>query len=207
MSIVAAIRYENKIFIGSDSIVLEEETSKKFVTTQPKVFELDNGLVIGFVGPWRLGQVLRYGIVSPSNEISISSLKLPKDRHENFEFMVKKFVPQLIQVLEAANITSLEGALPEFEGSILVAWKNNLFLIDSIFQVFEIEDFYTAIGGADDISIGSLATFFEMNLASLPEPVLVDDEETLYKNALMTALCISEKYYASVQSPFTIIST
>jgi ATP-dependent protease HslVU (ClpYQ) peptidase subunit len=169
--------------MGGDSAGSTYDTS--YIQTAPKVFLKSEKMLIGFVGSFRLGQVLQY------------SLRLPLHSHHydnNMQYLVDAFIPELIKEFKACGIATVKDEFVYGLGEFLVGYNGELFSIDHEFQVLQNETNFMCTGSGEDFAYG---TMFGL---SLFQPVCTDIEQRI-KLALKT----SAYYSKAIREPFTIL--
>lgn len=137
MTCIAGIRAKDgTVYIGGDSCACD--TDSVVVRRDPKVFRTNGGLLLGFCGSYRLGQVVRYHMPA-----------FDPTPYSAFEAMVTQFVPALRATVEKHGVD-------EDDWSLLVAYNGGLFEVCDDYQVGESADGFAAIGSAYTYALGSL---------------------------------------------------
>lgn len=187
MTCIIAYKTKDKIYMGSDSAVVVggnsgEGTLIRTMTEPPKVFHKE-GLLIGFAGTPRFGQIVR-DCFYPT----------PLGKNENIvTYLTTTFVNELIKTLD--ELKHLEIRTGEACGyQFLVGAQGRFFKISVDFAVIEVDDAFTAIGSGEDYALGALAA-------------LKDAPELNIKEIIRYALEITARYCPSVREPFTIIES
>ena len=151
MSVVVAIKKEDKIYIGSDSQVTRGGTRRTLNNPNNykiwKVRGVDNCLM-AHVGNVRDANVIRL----------IDGLVTDYDAYKNnvdYEYVVKSIVPDIVNALKARGFVKDEPYLDHMDSCFLFAFQNQLYMINTDGCVIEIDD-YVAIGSGSDQAIGSL---------------------------------------------------
>ena len=153
MSVVVAIKKDGVIYLGSDSQVTRGGTRTSL--TNPNNFKIwkvkgvDNCLM-GHVG------LLRDACVIRVMENLVREIDVIHDE-VNFEYVVTRIVPKIIDELKEFNYIETEGKFKNMESKYLFAFKDKLFVIGFDGSVIEVDD-YIAIGSGESESIGSLLT-------------------------------------------------
>ncbi len=151
MSVVVAIKDNDKVYIGADSQVTRGGTRTTLKNENNyKVWRVIGAphCLMAHVGNLRDANVVR---LMPD---LVTDYNIFRD-HIGFKFVVKKVVPDIIDELTAAGFLK-DGKNTEFlESSFLFAYKDQLYMINLDKSVIEIED-YVAIGSGADQAIGSL---------------------------------------------------
>ncbi len=145
MTCIVAIKDNNKVYIGADSAAISDTS----VSTRkdPKVFK--NGkFLFRFSGSFRFGQLLRFAFKPPKHE-----------KKDDFEYLCTDFVKKLQTTLEKNGLGGEnKRSEREVEGSIIIAYKGNIYVMDSDFQIGIPVDNYASIGCGSDLALGSLHT-------------------------------------------------
>lgn len=153
MSVVVAIKKDGVVYLGSDSQVTRGGTRTSL--TNPNNFKIwkvkgvDNCLM-GHVG------LLRDACVIRVMENLVREIDVIHDE-VNFEYVVTRVVPKIIDELKEFNYIETEGKFKNMESKYLFAFKDKLFVIGFDGLVIEVDD-YIAIGSGESESIGSLLT-------------------------------------------------
>ena len=154
MSVVVAIKKDGIIYMGADS-----QASKggcKVVLTNPNNFkvwpmsDVDNCLM-GGVGTTRASNIIRVadGLIPEMVDI--------KDGVD-FRFVVKRFVPRLMEELDDYNVLVKESdSVPDMNATFLLAYHDRLYSIERYGCVVEIDD-CCAIGSGAGEAYGSLVS-------------------------------------------------
>ena len=152
MSVIVAIKKDGVIYMGADSQVSRGGT--RTTLSNPKNYKIwamsdtDNCLM-GSVGVLRIANIIK---VADGLIPEIVDLKDGVD----FRFVVKSFVPRLMEELESYEaLTREKDELPNMEASFLLAYHDRLYSIDRFGCVIEVDDF-CAIGSGASEALGSL---------------------------------------------------
>jgi ATP-dependent protease HslVU (ClpYQ) peptidase subunit len=124
-----------------------------------------------------MSQVLQYGWSAPSRAVGCDLMK----------YMCTVFVDSIRDSLKDAGFARDEKG-EEIGGNFLVAYDNELFQIESDYQVGRTINSYAAIGSGYSYALGSIFTSEE------------DDSETRIKIALAAAA----NFNTTVRAPFTV---
>lgn len=172
------------VWIGGDSLGSNGFT--KAVESQPKIFrnKIFKNVVMGSTSTFRHIDLLKY------SDTLFNELDLYKDTKLDHEYMVTKFVPNIIQLFKDGLISESEtnrGA------NFIVGAKNKLFEVQCDYSVLEPERGFTAVGCGEYAANASLFTTEGMKM-SIPDRI---------KLALQSA----ESCCCGVQRPFLIMNT
>ncbi|STO12699.1 Uncharacterised protein [[Flavobacterium] thermophilum] len=182
MTCIVGLVHNGVTYIGADS--LASNSYMKTVRKDKKVFKLKDtpSAVIGFTTSYRMGQLLMYA----------TGLINPKDKPINHEYIVKKFIPKVIELFENGGFSKDHSGEKE-GGTFLLGYKDKLFKIESDYQVSESIDNYMACGNGEAFALGSLMTTENTNLSP-------------YKR-IRLALQAASKFAIGVEPPFYILNT
>ena len=151
MSVVVAIKKDNKVYLGCDSQVTSGGTRTTLKNPDNykiwKVLGTENCLMAS-VGDVRDACVVR------TMDRLVTDYNIYKG-HISFDFVVNSIVPDIIQRLEEVRYLKKEGVFEGFNSSFLFAYDDQLYLIASDGSVITIEDF-VAIGSGKNEAVGSL---------------------------------------------------
>ena len=173
MTCVVGIEHEAGVTIGADSAAVDGDDIS---TSVPKVFRRGEYL-IGFSESFRVGQVIRY------------RMKLPAQRCDDpLEHLATVFVDELRRAVHQAAATSTDTP-DELAGPLLVAYRRQLFTIDTDYAVHPANG-YAAIGSGATYALGALHA-----TDGLPHP----------RGRVEAALHAATTHCTSVRPPFTIL--
>jgi ATP-dependent protease HslVU (ClpYQ) peptidase subunit len=170
-------------YIGADSIGSNSYT--KTIRKDKKVFKLKDTdkAIIGFTSSFRMGQLLMYA----NNLLD----KRDEDKIDH-EYLVTKFVPEVIQLFEKGGFSRNESG-EKSGGSFLLGFKDRLYSIDGDFQVGENALNYDACGSGEEFAKGSLHSTNGFNLP--PE------------QRVRKALQAASEFSLYVGGPFYVLNT
>ena len=189
MSVVIAIKKNNRIYMGADTLASFGEVKRNCISKDGRKIQLlDNGVLLGTAGSV-------YGIqrVLAQSEI----FTVPDDGFFDKKYIVKNIIPKLYQLYKSQDMLEKNKDQPDsLPESFLVAYKDKLFLITGVFDVVSIEHYAT---------IGSGGTVTLAGLIKLDEEDEQNDEDI--NNKMIDILRISESRIRSVGAPFCLIDT
>jgi len=148
MSVVVAIKDNDKIWIGCDSQVTYGYT-KSTLKSQRKIWRVEdeNNLIIGLVGVCRDMDILS------TTEDWIE--ELPKLKNEvNFKYIVRKVVPKIFSELNKFGRMETKNGQWFIDSSVTFAYKNNAYQIGHNGEVMEIDDILIS-GSGRTLGIGA----------------------------------------------------
>ena len=185
MTCIVGLVHNGVTYIGADSLGSTPYT--KAVRKDKKVFHLKNSdkVIIGAVHSFRMTQLLMFA----DNIIDERDIK---DDLINYEYMVTKFIPNVIDLFEKNGFSRIDQN-EKVGGRFLVGYKDRLFDIDTDFQVGENLCGYSALGSGSDFAMGSLYSTEGM----------IDDPITRIHMALQAAT----QFAVGVEPPFHILNT
>lgn len=140
------VGYENngEVYIGADS--QGSSGWDKTDRADHKVF-ISHGILYGFTSSYRMGQILKY---------HSTRLFSPIREKDPFGYVVTCLVPMWRAILKEHGFTSIENNT-ETGGSWLLGVDENLFTIESDFQVSKSKHCYSAVGCGARYALGALA--------------------------------------------------
>jgi len=164
--------------LGSNGVVKQiESTSKIFTNHSSKI-------LIGGTSSYRHLNLLQYA------DNLFDEISFGKENEINHKFMVKKFIPRVIEMFN-------KGIASEEEenrgGNFIVVTPQRLFEVQEDYSVLEPENGICAVGCGEEVAMGSLLTTENMNI--VPE------------ERIAMALKAAEQYCTGVQRPFHIMCT
>jgi ATP-dependent protease HslVU (ClpYQ) peptidase subunit len=183
MTCIAGLVDGSTTYLGADSC--GSNGYSKVVRADKKVFKLKDtpNAILGYTSSFRMGQLLMYatGLIDKRDEPNI-----------NHEYLVTKFIPNVVKLLKD-GLYSQNDKGEESGGTFLLAYKHNLYKIESDYQVGMSVDNYDACGCGQDYALGSLHATNGTNLTPI---------ERIHK-----ALQAASKFSVGVSAPYYIINT
>jgi len=168
MTCIIGLVHNDKVYIGGDSAGISG--SNLTIRADPKVFR--NGpFLIGFAGSFRVGQLLHYALKAP----------IHPDGMGDYEYMVVEFIKTVRTMLKDNGFDN--------GPCFLCGYKNQLYSVDSDFQVGLPLYRIAAVGCGGNIALGAVHA-----LAGW-EP----------EDKIKRALEISAELNTGVAPPFTIM--
>jgi ATP-dependent protease HslVU (ClpYQ) peptidase subunit len=179
MTCVVSLKTPDKIYIGADSAAVDG--LDVCTVKDEKVFALGDKMLIGFAGSFRVGQVVRY------------SLKIPaqKPGKSDHEYMCIDFIKALQKTLDDHGLET-KGE-KEMDCIMLIAYKGEVYEIDSDFRVGIHSEVYNSVGSGRSFALGAMDAII--------------DQKTPPDKKIQKALLAAAKYNAGVSAPFLIRST
>ena len=180
MTCIVGLVDKGKVYIGGDSAGANSFWDLT-VRADPKVF-VNGPFIMGFTSSFRMGQLLRYKLKTPSR------FKDDGTQKEVYEYMVTDFVDAVRQCLKDGGYASKRNEIEE-GGTFLVGYEGRLFCIESDYQVGEALDGFMAVGCGDQIARGAL---YGTQMQPPEERIRI-------------ALEAAERFSAGVRGPFIIL--
>jgi hypothetical protein len=185
MTAIVGLVHDGQVYVGGDSAGVAG--LDLMVRSDPKVFTLPGGYVVGFTSSFRMGQVIRYAFTPPPGAL------VAKDLHG---FMCTKVIDGLREALKLAGWATKDQER-ESAGTLLVGVAGRLFRIESDYQVGEAADGYDAVGCGAQVAMGALfASRPDLHITPWTPPERV-----------VMALEAAERFSAGVRGPFTVAVT
>lgn len=174
MSIVIAIRCNNKIYLGADTQAtkgqIKERTSKIW-----KVEHLKNS-AFGWTGSLRNSQLVKYapGIITEFEEFNGIDTR----------FVVLNLFDRVYELFRLHGIVPKEDKEPrELNDEFIFACKDNAWVISYDGSVTEIDD-YLCIGSGSDVALGVLETNKgDDPKTRIEKAIKASSDKTLYVNS------------------------
>ena len=173
--VLALISDDNEVVMGCDSAgVTGDELD---IRSDSKMF-FKNGCLFGFCGSFRVCQLVKYYLDFAKFQ--------PKSKMDPFEYVVKKVVVPLQDMLKQQNVPK-----DEEDFSFIIGFHSSIFVVSADFQVAESRDGFCAIGAGAQIAKGALYVAKKAGCFSS-------------KNAVVMGLKAAERYSTEVRGPFMI---
>jgi hypothetical protein len=202
--VIGLVDTYKRVHLACDSSATDMEGESIESIQNQKIFKKGE-YIMGVSGSFRIMDIVRYLFEPPSfnyrpSEHNDFDGEYQPEREkiyegENFlkmnkaKFMVQFFIPKLIKCLNNNKCLKNMENVVSMDGSILVGFEENLFCIDSDFQVGCCgTDNFMVIGCAGDPAKGSLLNSYY----NWQDPC----------ESLMLALTASSKYSKNVKGPF-----
>ena len=150
MTCIVGLIKGDTVFLGGDSAATDGSL-KRTIIKDPKVF-VKGELGFGVCGSPKVMDALAHGMELPE-----------QDGGEDRSFLVSTLVPAIregLVKLDAAGVDSGPfggGSGVTFEGEMLVAYRGNLYKLQSNFQLIASANGYDATGSGGTLALGSLS--------------------------------------------------
>jgi ATP-dependent protease HslVU (ClpYQ) peptidase subunit len=135
MTCIVGVIENGVIYVGGDSAGVAGSAIR--IREDSKIFT-KNGMIFGFTSSFRMGQIIRYSFVIPHQ----------KESKDDYEYLCTDFISSLSSSLKENGYK--DG------GTFLLGYKNNLYRVDSDFQVAKNNFNYDACGCGEDYALGAL---------------------------------------------------
>ena len=142
MTCIVGLVDDGRVWMGADS--RSTSASDWCLTTQsPKIIEKD-GALFGCAGSPRIGQLIRY------------STTLPKRLPDDLDREVFEIVAAIQRGLREGNCIAVDGGAETYDGTILLGYRGNLFLVSNDYSITQPRENYQAIGSGSPTALGAL---------------------------------------------------
>lgn len=146
MSMVLGIRHNGKVTMAVDSVAAGSEVT--VIRKESKMY-WNGQYLIGFVGSFRYGQVVKF---TDLPEFPEELLSPDADENKVEGFFVRQFIPVLQDAVYDANVDPEDLR----ESSLMVAVGPHLFVIEPGFQIMSYVHDYAALGIAEQAALVAL---------------------------------------------------
>jgi len=172
------------VYIGADS--LGSNYYLQALYKNKKVFKAKNNdnILMAICGDYKLQNFLSV------EENLVEEIKELKNE-VNFEHMVKYVSPKIMNLAKQYNCCENDKGYSRINGSIIFAYKNQLYSIGSNGQVLEPADNYIAGGSGEDFALAALSQNGDKDVVS----------------RIIEGLEAAEKHALGVKRPFYIMNT
>lgn len=184
MTCVVALKHEGVVYIGADSLATMGEAKSAII--EKKVFKdiNCNELLIGYSGWLNIG-LMKYESLVDESDITENRI--------NREYIFTTLLNKIRENASKLNIVSEVESIKYLQGSLLVAYADQLYSIDNTFDIQEINDF-VAIGSGRPYAMGSLYSTEKMKMMDPSERIIL-------------ALESAEVFDTGVGGPFYVLNT
>jgi ATP-dependent protease HslVU (ClpYQ) peptidase subunit len=166
----------DNVIMGADSASMDGRYGQ-YDIADGKIFT--NGeFVIGITGSPRAANLLRFKFEPPYH----------KPETDTYKYMCTEFIDAVRKLYKENGFTIIEDGQEFAYGSIMVAYRGKLFVINSDYQVMLHKHPYASIGCGDFLALGSLYS----------------TEDKAPEIRVFTALRAAEQFSAGVRGPFII---
>ena len=189
MSIVVAIKKNDKVYLGADTQTTRNDNKKNYLNEESrKLILLDNGIILRAVGPKMGGKLI---FAHPE------FFELPDDGELTKKYISQVILPKINECLEANNMIETEkSSPPRWKNAFIIAYKDKLFWLNGRGSVTVINHF---------VSIGAGESVVYPGLMKLDKTEVKSDDEI--NKAITEILRISADRKTSISAPFYLINT
>lgn len=180
MTCIVALRGIKTIFMGCDSAGVGGYSRVNRI--DPKIYRIEDKMLIGFTTSYRMGQLLGYSLTLPKHHSDVSVET----------YMSTLFIDAVRTCLKTGGWAEKEKD-QERGGNFLVAYRARIFEIESDYQVGERSEDYSAVGCGFELALGSLYTSGRAAVGSIHQRERVE-----------LALTAAAEFSAGVHPPFRI---
>ena len=181
MTCVVGLVQDNTIYIGGDSLASDEKGTAIVGRADEKVF-INDHVIMGFCGSFRVGQLLRHALTVPNQ---------PTKQEDDMAYMVIDFVDALRTLQKEKGSMKKEDEEETHPAELMVGYRKQLYIVGGDFDVGRPLDNYYAIGAGAQIAFGSMHA---------TKGLVLDP-----RRRIEMALEAAEMYDAAVRRPFTIL--
>ena len=192
MTTIIAVKSENRVYMGCDSLFMDMGSFEPVKRTQSKLIIKDE-LIIGMAGSsgCKMFQVIK-------SKLHLSTTKKIKSE-DLLDYMVNEFCDKYYEVMKAERLLVLDEDTKELDASpaiMLIGIRDRIFHVGEDFDVSEIDMPFYSIGSGSSYALGSL----NATLSLCQKELSVED-------SVLFALKASEKFVQSVKGPFQLVNT
>ena len=142
MTCVVGLVHKGRVYLGVDSAAVQGWTRR--TSRVSKVFRR-GPFLIGYTTSFRMGQLLEHHLnVAPQTE-----------KQTDMSYMVTHFIEVVRVLLKEKGFTKIESNT-EKGGQFLVGYRQQLYTVESDFQVGHLAEQYDAIGSGADFALGAM---------------------------------------------------
>jgi ATP-dependent protease HslVU (ClpYQ) peptidase subunit len=131
------------VYMGGDSAGVSGYSLQ--IRTDEKVFRT-GPFLMGFTTSFRMGQLLRYDLEPPEHPTKMSSM----------QYMVTRFIPTVRELFKGGGFQKLESGV-ESGGTFLVGYRNQLYNVQSDYQIAVPRCGMDAVGCGFELALGAMA--------------------------------------------------
>lgn len=183
MTCIVGIEHNDEVWMGGDSVGIDDRNRDKTTIESPKVFRRGEFL-IGVTGDSRTLQTFKYHL----------SFGAPPDVVDPEEWLATVFVEAVREACRRTGAMGKDGEGREATSNSMIGFRGCVYVVDSSFGVVRSTNSYEAIGCGAPYALGALYIAKQHGSGS-PEHVV------------QAALEASAHHCAGVAGPFEIISS
>lgn len=193
MTCIVGIRHDSGVLLAGDSVGVNGGGQAQ-MRRDPKVFQINRHVAIGYTSSFRMGQLLRFNLALPAIVDAVGD----KRTDDAFEWAVKEFIPAARTALKDGGYARNDSGT-ESGGFFLLAVRDRLFEVASDYQVGEPTPSYVSTGSGEDIALGAMHVLLGTN----GKPPTKAKAREIATKALEAAVFHS----AYVRPPFEFVDT
>ena len=148
MTTIAAIKSGSKIIIAGDN--RGQYGSRKMNISDKKVFK-NSGFIIGLAGDARAANLLKHGLF----------LREFQEGEDKNDYIINEFVESVKTCFRENGYSKETSNVEEFDGAMIVVFKDIVFLLSGDFGVTETDDQYWAVGSGQDYALATMKTLLD----------------------------------------------
>lgn len=176
MTCIAGIEFGGKVYIAGD--IQGTGWNNKVLHTQPKIF-VKAGVLFGFAGSYRFGQILEHQLADPV---------IPSDESQIYRWLISVLIPDIKKAMEDNGYE--EGP------SSLIGVRGQLWCLQSDWSVLRSVKGYDTIGSGSEYASGSLYTMQRELPATSSDDIMT---------RLRTAIAAAGTFSPSVGTECTVL--
>lgn len=184
MTCVLALADDRRVVMAADSAGVSFNPPEEMYNLQnPKVFR-SGRYVVGYAASWRFGQILRHHVEWPA----------PPPGTDLISFFVTEWIGRFREVLKQQGFLRIDSDHRERGGQALVGYESQIIVVNEKFEVSQLEEPYTSIGGGRMVAYGALHS-------------LADRHDLSLEQRAERALDAACRYVPGIRGPFVIEAT
>lgn len=155
MTIIAAFKGPDGLFIGGDSLAADSNAS--VYMEDQKVFGF-NGFSFGYAGSFRFGQVLNHCFCPPPHD----------PRLDDQTYMVSVWVENLRETLQTYGVLKSESGVDEIgDGGLgLIIYRDQIYMLQGDLSIIRLATPYGAIGVGESFAVGAMYALMDSELGA-----------------------------------------
>ena len=142
MTCIVGMEHNGRVVFGADSQVTNGGIG--YTSGPSKVFVI-NGIVMGYTGPCKVGNILRH---------RLQPTKPPKRNLDNY--ISTTLVDLIRSAFNTHGFLEKNNGWESTLGNIMIGLHGSIYVMEENFQVLRFQSKYHAIGSGQEIALGSL---------------------------------------------------
>ena len=175
MTCIVALKDGDNIWMGGDAGASSGYHTQS--TIAPKVFGINDNILIGYTSSFRMGQLLQFHTLAHSDEFDLM-------------YMVKEFVPSIRKLFKDEGYARVDNN-EEYAGRFIVVSRGRIFEVNSDYAVLEYHDDFYSVGSGSSYALGALHAM---------------RHERSSEAKVLMALETAAHFTNTVKPPFTVLS-